>query len=198
MDREKALNGKNSQKTQADLQELHADLFGAFQSQFNRSLPFTDEVFDRWKKAKDLGWGEGSSVYDSSYIFGTPGVGKKTWIGPFTIIDGSGGLAIGDHCTISSGVHIYTHSNVNQTVSGGKLPIERKPVSIGNCSYIAPQTIIAMGVSIGNHCVIAANSFVNKSFPDKAIIAGNPAKQIGRVVFKNNQITFDYSDYNIS
>ncbi|MFT5820839.1 MAG: acetyltransferase-like isoleucine patch superfamily enzyme [Crocinitomix sp.] len=196
MDRKKALENKDSANTLAELQNLHADLFSAFKAQFDRSLPFNDEVFDRWERAKELGWGKGSSVYDSAYIFGDAKVGENTWIGPFTIVDGSGGLAIGNHCTVSAGVHIYTHSNLKQTLSGGKLPIEREPVKIGSCTYIAPQCIIGMGITIGNHCVIAANSFVGESFPDYAIIAGNPAKQIGRVVISENDISFDYSDLN--
>ncbi len=198
MDRKKALENKDSAKTLAELQDLHADLFSAFKEQFDRSLPFNDEVFDRWERAKELGWGEGSSVYDSAFVFGEAIVGKNTWIGPFTIIDGSGKLTIGDNCTISAGAHIYTHSNLKQTLSGGKVPIEREPVKIGSCTYIAPQCIIGMGITIGDHCVIAANSFVGESFPDYAIIAGNPAKQIGRVVINNDQISFDYSDQNKS
>ncbi len=194
MDRKKALENKNSAKTLTELQNLHADLFSAFKTQFNRSLPFTDEVFDRWERAKDLGWGKGSSVYDSAYIFGETEVGENTWVGPFTIIDGSGGLTIGDNCTISSGVHIYTHSNLKQTLSGGKLPIEREAVKIGSCTYIAPQSILGMGISIGDHCVVAANSFVSQSFPDFSIIAGNPAKIIGRVVITEDDISFDYSN----
>jgi len=194
MDRKKALENKESLSQYESLKGLHDDLLSAFQSQFDRSLPFTDEVFDRWDRAKELGWGEDSSVYDSAYIFGNVKVGRQTWVGPFTIIDGSGGLEIGDHCTISSGVHIYTHSNVEQTLSGGKLPIKRKSVSIGSNTYIAPQSVIAMGIKIGNHCVIATNSFVNKSFSDFSIIAGNPAKKIGRVIIKDDQISFDYSD----
>src|SRR5204863_7859634 len=121
-----------------NLHALHDFLFSEFKKQFNRSLPFADEVFDRWERAKKLGWGEGSSVYDSSCIFGDVSVGKRCWIGPFTIIDGSGGLTIGDSCTISAGVHIYSHDNLKQTLSGGKFSIEHAPVSIGNCSYIGP------------------------------------------------------------
>lgn len=195
MDRKKALGNHPSGKAFEDLQALHSELSAAFKHQFNRSLPFTDEVFDRWERAKELGWGEGSSVYDSAYIFGDTQVGKDTWIGPFTIIDGSGGLTIGNNCTISSGVHIYTHSNLKQTLSGGKIPIERAPVSIGNCTYIAPQSILSMGIKVGSHCIIAANSFVNEDIPDNAIVAGNPAKQIGRVILTEDDIVFDYSDF---
>jgi acetyltransferase-like isoleucine patch superfamily enzyme len=33
-------------------------------------------------------------------------------------------------------------------------------------------------VAIGKYCVVAANSFVNQSFPDYSIIGGTPAKLI--------------------
>ncbi len=192
MDRDKILNGLAQQKTFDQIQLLHDLLFSEFKIQFNRALPFTDEIFDRWERAKKLGWGEGASVYDSSYIFGDVRVGKNTWIGPFSIIDGSGGLTIGNNCTISAGVHIYSHDNLKQTLSEGKIPIEREPVSIGNCTYIGPQTIIKKGIKIGNHCVIASNSFINKDVPDFDIVGGNPAINIGKVVFKNDDIEFEY------
>src|SRR5437868_3581131 len=114
MDRKKALSDKSSNKIFESLNELHNDLGGAFSEQFNRSLPFNDEIFDRWERAKKLGFGNGSSIYDSSYVFGNVKVGMNTWIGPFTVIDGSGELSIGNHCTISAGVHIYTHDNIAQ------------------------------------------------------------------------------------
>jgi|SRR3954463_13882477 acetyltransferase-like isoleucine patch superfamily enzyme len=193
MNRDEFLKKQPEEKTYNDIQSLHELLFSEFKKQFNRSLPFTDEVFDRWERAKKLGWGEGSSVYDSSYIFGNVQVGKKCWIGPFTIIDGSGGLSIGDHCTISTGVHIYSHDNLKQTLSGGKLPMEHAPVSIGSCTYIGPQSIITKGVTIGKHCVIASNSFVSTTVEDNTIVAGNPAKVIGNVIIKDNDIEFDYT-----
>mgnify|MGYP003351887026 FL=1 len=87
---------------------------------FDRSLPFADAQFDRWERAKLLGFGDKTSIYDSSFIFGDVKVGFETWIGPFTLLDGSGGgLTIGDHCSISAGVHIYTHDTVLWAVSGG-------------------------------------------------------------------------------
>ncbi len=61
-------------------------------SDFNRTLPFCDYVVDRWEKARLLGFGEGTSIYDSSLVFGDVAVGCNTWIGPFTILDGGGFL----------------------------------------------------------------------------------------------------------
>lgn len=138
-----------------------------------------NELFtDRWEKAKYLKFGEGTSIYDSSMVFGNVKVGKNTWIGPFTILDGSGGLCIGNNCSISAGVQIYSHDSVKWAVSGGKEKYEYKSIAIGDNCYIGPNTIIAKGVTIGNGCIIGANSFVNKSFENGLKIAGNPAKII--------------------
>jgi acetyltransferase-like isoleucine patch superfamily enzyme len=171
---------------------LHLKLDQQFLTEFNRSLPFSEIFIDRWERAKKLGFGEGTSIYDNSLVFGDVKIGNKCWIGPNTIIDGTGGLIIGNFVTVSVGVHIYTHDNVKQTLSGGKFPIEYAKVFVGNCTYIGPQTIITKGISIGNHCLIASNSFVNKSFDDYSIIAGNPAKKIGKVIFENDQVRFEY------
>ena len=171
---------------------IHSILSQEFKSQFERSIPFNEELFDRWERAEHLSFGKNSSIYDSSFVFGSPKVGKDVWIGPFTIIDGSGKLIIGDSVTISAGTHIYSHNNLKQTVLGNSYPIERGEVIIGNNTYIAPNVIISMDTEIGDHCIVAANSFVNKSFPSNSIIAGNPAKKIGEVNLINGDLELKY------
>jgi acetyltransferase-like isoleucine patch superfamily enzyme len=145
---------------------------------YNRVLPFGDYFSDRWEKARFLGFGEESSIYDSSVVIGDVKVGKNTWIGPFTVLDGSGKLSIGDYCSISAGVQIYTHDTVEWAITGGKAEYSHEETKIGNNCYIGPNVIISKGVIIGNECIIGANSFVNKSFPDNSKIAGNPARLI--------------------
>jgi acetyltransferase-like isoleucine patch superfamily enzyme len=196
MDRKKVLTGKESSKIFESLNDLHNELSRAFTEQFNRSLPFNEEIFDRWERAKKLGFGKGSSVYDTSYIFGNVRVGENTWIGPFTIIDGSGGLSIGDNCTISAGTHIYTHNSIARTIIGQHMAIEKAPVSIGDCTYIAPNVIVQSGISIGKHCIIGANSFLNKSIPDYALAVGSPAKIIGKIIVEKDNYTIEYFDHN--
>jgi acetyltransferase-like isoleucine patch superfamily enzyme len=144
---------------------------------WNRSLPFGDYIVDRFAKARSLGFGEGASIYDSALVLGKVRVGCNTWIGPFTLLDGLGGLEIGEYCSISSGVQIYTHDTVKWAVTGGVHLPERAPVSsIGSRCYIGPNVVISKGVKIGNGCVIGANSFVNSDIPDGARAWGTPAK----------------------
>jgi acetyltransferase-like isoleucine patch superfamily enzyme len=144
--------------------------------QHTRSLPAMDLFFDRWDRAKAMGYGEGTSVYDSCCIFGNVKVGKNTWVGPFTILDGSGGLEIGNNCSISAGVQIYSHDSVQWAISGGKEKYEYAPTKIGNNCYIGPNCIISKGVEIGDECIVGANSFINKSFLAGSKIGGSPAR----------------------
>lgn len=145
---------------------------------FSRVLPLNELITDRWEKAKYLSFGEGSSIYDSSLVFGKVCVGKNTWVGPYTILDGTGGLTIGDNCSVSAGVQIYTHDTVKWATSGGKESYDYSPVLIGNNCYIGPNTVISKGVILGDGCIIGCNSFVNKSFPSHSRVAGTPAKQL--------------------
>lgn len=142
---------------------------------YRRTLPFGDYVSDRWEKARMLGFGEGTSIYDSAHVFGEVTVGRNNWIGPFTILDGSGGLVIGDNCSISAGVQIYSHDTVEWAISGGARPAVHAPTQIGSNCYIGPNSIIAKGVQIGDGAIIGANSLVLFDIPAGAKAYGNPA-----------------------
>ena len=142
---------------------------------YARTLPFGDYVVDRWEKAEELGFGKGTSIYDSSLVLGDVRVGENTWIGPFTILDGSGGgLQIGSNCSISAGVQIYTHDTVERSLSGGVYPIATAPTSIGSNCYIGPNVVIVKGVTIGDGVVVGANSLVLKDIPAGCKAYGTP------------------------
>ncbi|MFS2035047.1 acyltransferase [Polaromonas sp. CT11-55] len=161
---------------------------------YQRSLSFQDGMFDRWERARRLGFGERTSIYNSAAVFGDVRIGTDSWIGPNTLLDGSGGgLSIGSFCSISSGVHIYTHDTVLWALSGGALGRAEGPVSIGDCVYVGSQSIIAAGVKIGSRCVIGANSFVNDDVADGTVVGGSPARKLGTVVGESAavRIVFD-------
>ncbi len=149
---------------------------------YRRRVSFGDLVTDRWENAREYGFGEGSSCYDNVLILGDVRVGANTWIGPNVILDGSGnGLTIGSHCSISAGVHIYTHNTVRRSVSLGQEPVDYAPTKIGDGVYIGPNTIVAMGVTIGDSAVIGAMSFVNKDIPARKSAWGCPARLVDDV-----------------
>ncbi len=163
------------------LQELWTIRQREVDSCYKRTLPLGDYIVDRWEKAQVLGFGQGSSVYDSSIILGAVEVGENTWIGPYTVLDGSGGLIIGDHCSISAGVQIYSHDTVKRSVSGGIDPIEYAATTIGSRCYIGPNTIISKGVRIGDGAVVGANSLVMSDIPPNMKAYGTPCRIVGGV-----------------
>jgi acetyltransferase-like isoleucine patch superfamily enzyme len=163
------------------LKVIYQKLRDRMRKKWNRDLPFSELLFDRWERAQTLGFGKGASIYHNSYVYGNVKVGENTWIGPNTLLDGTGGIEIGKNCSISAGVNIYTHDTVLWALSGGKAEYEYAPVTIGNCCYIGPLSVITKGIVIGDHSVIGACSFVNRDIPSYSIALGNPCRLKGVV-----------------
>ena len=54
-------------------------------------------------------------------------------------------------------------------------------ITIGRGSWLAAGVTVTAGVKIGKANLVCANAVVTKSTPDYAIMAGVPARQIGRI-----------------
>ena len=96
----------------------------------------------------------------SAIIIGDPEIGEGTWIGHFTVIDGSQGLKIGKNCSIASGVHIYTHSTHEYVSKEFQSPKKIGPVKIGDYVVIGANSVIMYDVTIGNNVVIPALTLI--------------------------------------
>ena len=148
-----------------DLLSLLNQLRSEKKKKFNRHVSIQDLLSDRWETANFYGFGEGTSCYNNVLILGDVKVGKHTWIGPNVILDGTGGLEIGDFVSISAGVQIYTHDSLDWSQSMGEKPGRIMSTKIGNGVYLGPNSIIQMGVTINDKAIIGAMSFVNKDVP---------------------------------
>ena len=148
-----------------DLLSLLNQLRSEKKKKFNRHVSIQDLLSDRWETASFYGFGEGTSCYNNVLIIGNVKVGKNTWIGPNVILDGTGGLEIGDFVSISAGVQIYTHDSLDWSQSMGKKPGKIMSTKIGNGVYLGPNSIIQMGITINDKAIIGAMSFVNKDIP---------------------------------
>ena len=167
----------------SNLSDRLRELLNFFQqgmrSKYYRRVPIGDLLTDRWEIARDCGFGEGTSCYDNVLIIGYVKVGSHCWIGPNVVLDGSGGLTIGDYCDISAGCQIYSHHTVARVLSAHTAPIEQAPVRIGDRVYVGPNTVIQKGVTIGDGVVIGAMSLVRRDIPSGVRAWGVPAKVIG-------------------
>ena len=162
-------------------------------AKYNRVLPSGELIFNRFDKAKYLDCGENSSIHDTCAVYGKITIGNNVWVGPYTILEGSNAnLTIEDFVSINAGVMIYTHDSTKYYVSGGKSPFDKGPVTIKSNTVIGTMSMIGCNVTIGNHCIIGAHSFVNQDIPDFSIAAGVPAKVIGKVILSEKGVEFEY------
>ena len=115
---------------------------------------------------------------------GEPGVGLKmgnnSSIGPYSYIGCSGYIEIGDNVMISPRVSIYSE---NHNFDDIHLPmieqgVTRSFVKIEDDCWIAANSIILAGVTVGKGAVVAAGSVVTKDVPPFSVVAGNPAKVV--------------------
>lgn len=117
-------------------------------------------------------------------IFGGPNnilaIGENSYVGMNSIINGfAARVTIGAHVSIAQNVNIMADSGPNASPLLQRIfPIEKAGIEIGNHCWIGASAIIMPAVQLGDYCVVAANSYVNKSFPPYSIIGGTPAKLI--------------------
>ncbi len=105
-------------------------------------------------------------------------IGENVGIGEFAYLGGGGGLTIGDDCIVGQyfSCHPENHNYEDSSQKIREQGVNRKGIEIGENCWIGSKVTILDGVKIGNNCIIAAGSVVNKSFPSNVIIGGVPAK----------------------
>lgn len=94
-------------------------------------------------------------------------------------------VIIGANTAIAANVTItdIDHPYIDIHVPVEKQNIIVKDVSIGEDCKIYNGAVILQNVHIGKHCVIGANSVVNKDIPDYCVVVGAPARIIKRYDF---------------
>jgi acetyltransferase-like isoleucine patch superfamily enzyme len=65
------------------------------------------------------------------------------------------------------------------TVDGTQQP-SKASVVIGDRVWVGTRAVILKGVTIGDGAIVAAGAVVTKDVPPGAIVAGMPAKVVGR------------------
>lgn len=127
--------------------------------------------------------GRNSYIHSPVRFFSYSGmlsVGENCTINSNCYIDLRGGVVIGDNVNISHDVKIYTAGH--DTSTEGFCYFEKKVV-IGDDVWIFPNVIVMPGVTVGSGAVIYPGSVVARSVGEAEIVAGNPAKIIGKRKF---------------
>jgi acetyltransferase-like isoleucine patch superfamily enzyme len=169
--------------------DLHADLIALQERLRERTLrdhgrmnPFAEDLF-QWRE-RGTAWtrsDRGVTIYNSTTLVGSVDIGDETWIGPFCQLDGTGGLTIGHHCSVSAACQLLSHDTAAWALSGGRAEYRRAATAIGDCCFLGTLAVVTAGVTVGDHCLIAAGAVVTDDVAACSIVAGVPARRIGEV-----------------
>ena len=119
-------------------------------------------------------------------------IGNNVVIGSYDRFASMTSVIIEDDVLFAAFVHITDHSHEFRDVS---LPVyaqgvyQKGPVRIGKGSWLGFRCNILSGVTIGEHCIIAAGAVVTKDVPPYSIAAGVPARVIKKYDFERKEWT---------
>ena len=106
-------------------------------------------------------------------------------VNPDCHLDGRGGrLEIGEDADIGPYTHVWTLEHDPNDVNHGT---KQGTVTIEHHVWIASRVTILPGVTIGYGAVVATGSVVTKNVAPMTIVAGIPAKPIGK---RKNDLTY--------
>ena len=108
-------------------------------------------------------------------------IGDHTRIGLHNTIIGP--VDIGNHVNLAQGITVtalnHNFSDTNKRID--EQGVSTNPVTIEDDVWVGANAVILPGVTIGEHCVVAAGAVVTKDVPPHSLVAGVPAKVIKEI-----------------
>jgi len=98
-------------------------------------------------------------------------------VGDFVILYSLGVITIGKAATISQYAHLCAGSHDYRQRS---LPLLKPPIRIGAGAWVCADAFVGPGVAVGDMAVVGARAVAVRDVPEGAIVAGNPARVVGR------------------
>ena len=103
-------------------------------------------------------------------------IGDQSAIGDRAILYALGSINIGRQVTISQGAHLCAGSHDYKRAD---MPLLKPPITIGDAVWVCADAFVGPNVEIGDHAIVGARAVAIKNVPAGAIVAGNPARQVG-------------------
>ncbi|MBR6569958.1 MAG: acyltransferase [Clostridia bacterium] len=155
-------------------------------AQFTQFCNLSDNRADNLLRGELLGFGDREVLVAPGAIVRVAdkeAVGSNIFIGLYSYINGpvtiEDHVLIGPHCALTAGHHKFDPAT--GCFSARTNDDYDNSIIIGFGSWLAAGVTVTAGVRIGRANLICANAVVTKSTPDYAIMAGVPARQIGRI-----------------
>jgi acetyltransferase-like isoleucine patch superfamily enzyme len=149
--------------------------------------PVQGNVLEAFREGR-LDVGEGTLLEPNVWIT-CPGdarirIGSGTFLNIGVMVAAHELVEIGDHCMFANGCFI---TDASHRFDDPDTPItwqgftSKGPTRIGDNVWCGANVVITNGVTIGERCVIGANSVVTRDIPPFSIAFGAPAKVVKKI-----------------
>jgi putative colanic acid biosynthesis acetyltransferase WcaF len=123
--------------------------------------------------------GKNVNIYNTAVIYlpWNLEIGEWSAIGECAYIYNLGKITIGRQVTISQRAHLCagTHDFTKRD-----MPLIKPPIFIGDQAWVCADAFVGPNVTVGMGAVIGARAVVTEDTSGWAIVAGNPARTIGK------------------
>ena len=106
----------------------------------------------------------------------TISIGENSSVGDRAILYGLGQISIGQNVTISQGAHVCAGTHDFRRPD---MALIKSPIDIGDGVWLCADAFVGPGTKVGSFAVVAARSVVVRDVASRAVVAGNPALQVG-------------------
>lgn len=134
--------------------------------------------------------GEGTLLEPGVWLTAPPPgrirIGAGTFLNMGVMVAAADLVQIGDHCMFANGCFI---SDASHRFDDPDTPVtwqgftSKGPTRIGDNVWCGANVVITSGVTVGERCVIGANSVVTHDLPPYSIAAGAPAKVLRTIEY---------------
>lgn len=109
----------------------------------------------------------------------TISIGAHCKIGLGTVFNGGGNITVGEKTLISGYVYLQTsmhdHTHDTHIMDSGYIYGD---ISIGRGSWLGVHAVVFPDVTLGDRVIVGSNAVVNRSFDNKSVVGGIPAKEL--------------------
>lgn len=140
----------------------------------------------------DFSVGDWNVFHNNMLIMSGEGIdiGCNCWFGQHTILDGAGGLSIGNGVRVGMYSQLWTHVASGELIEGCTL-FSRKKTRLDDDAWLVGSCVVSPGLSIGRKAIALINSVITKNIEAGKVYSGCPAKEMDGMSFYKEDVSLE-------